>query len=46
MDTVIGKNVTKIACMVFTERKTRQEIRYKIAPKSQYCIVKELDKTE
>ena len=46
MDTVIGKKVTKIACMVFTERKTKQEIRYKIASKSQYCIVKELDKIE
>ena len=46
MDTVVGKKGTKTVLMVLTERKTRQEIIRKIASKSQYCIVKELDKIE
>lgn len=46
MDTVVGKKGTKTVLMVLTERKTRQEIIRKIDSKSQYCIVKELDKLE
>lgn len=46
MDTVVGKKGTKTTLTVLTERKTRQEIIRKISSKSQYCIVKELDKIE
>ena len=46
MDTVVGKAKTKTVLMVLTERMTRQEIIRKIKSKSQYCIVKELDKLE
>lgn len=46
MDTVVGKSGTKAVLMVMTERKTLQEIIRKIPSKSQYCIVKELDKIE
>lgn len=46
MDTVVGKSGTKEVLMVMTERKTLSEIVRKIASKSQYCIVKELDKIE
>ena len=46
MDTVVGKSKTTTVLMVLTERKTRQEIIRKMKSKSQYCIVKELDKIE
>lgn len=46
MDTVVGKSGTKEVLMVMTERKTLNEIVRKIPSKSQYCIVKELDKME
>ena len=46
MDTVVGKSGTKEVLMVMTERKTLSEIVRKISSKSQYCIVKELDKIE
>ena len=46
MDTVVGKSGTKEVLMVMTERKTLSEIVRKISSKSQYCIVKELDKME
>jgi len=46
MDTVVGKKGTKEVLMVLTERKTLNEIIRKIQSKSQYCIVKELDKIE
>ena len=46
MDTVVGKSGTKEVLMVMTERKTLREIVRKIPSKSQYCIVKELDKIE
>ena len=40
MDTVVGKKGTNTVLLVFTERKTRQEIIRKIKSKSQYCVVK------
>ena len=46
MDTVVGKKGSHTVLLVFTERKTRQEIIRKIKSKSQYCVVKELDKIE
>lgn len=46
MDTVVGKSGTKAALLVLTERMTRQEIIRKLQSKSQYCVVKELDKIE
>ena len=46
MDTVVGKKGTNTVLLVFTERKTRQEIVRKIKSKSQYCVVKEIDKLE
>lgn len=46
MDTVVGKKGTTTVLLVLTERKTRQEIIRKIKSKSQYCVVKELDKIE
>ena len=46
MDTVVGKSGTKEVLLVLTERMTRQEIIRKIKSKSQYCVVKELDKLE
>lgn len=46
MDTVVGKKGTKEVLLVLTERKTRQEIIRKIKSKSQYCVVKEIDKIE
>ena len=46
MDTVVGKKGTNTVLLVFTERKTRQEIIRKIKNKSQYCVVKEIDKLE
>lgn len=46
MDTVVGKQKTGTALLVLSERKTRQEIIFKIKSKSQYCVVKALDKLE
>lgn len=46
MDTVVGKKGSKAVLLVLTERKTRYEIVRKIKSKSQYCVVKELDKIE
>ena len=46
MDTVVGKVGTREVLLVLTERKTRYEIVRKIKSKSQYCVVKELDKIE
>lgn len=46
MDTVVGKSKTKTVLLVLTERMTRQEIIRKMKSKSQYCVVKELDKLE
>ena len=46
MDTVVGKQKTKEVLLVFTERMTRQEIIRKIKNKSQYCVIKEIDKIE
>ena len=46
MDTVVGKKGTNTVLLVLTERQTRQEIIRKIKSKSQYCVVKEIDKLE
>ena len=46
MDTVVGKQGTKTVLLVLTERKTRQEMIFKIKSKSQECVVKALDKLE
>ena len=46
MDTVVGKKNTSTVLLVLSERKTRQEMIFKIKSKSQYCVVKELDKLE
>ena len=46
MDTVVGKQGSSTALLVLSERKTRQEIIFKIKSKSQYCVVKALDKLE
>lgn len=46
MDTVVGKKGTKEVLLVLTERKTRHEIIRKIKSKSQFHVVKELDKIE
>ena len=46
MDTVVGKQGTKTVLLVLTERKTRKEIIYKMASKSEKCVVKTLDKIE
>ena len=46
MDTVVGKSSTKEVLLVLTERMTKQEIIRKLKSKSQYCVVKELDKLE
>ena len=46
MDTVVGKKGTHEVLLVLTERKTRDEKIRKIKSKSQYCVVKELDKIE
>lgn len=46
MDTVVGKKGTKEVLLVLTERKTLHEIVRKIKSKSQYHVVKELDKIE
>ena len=44
LDTVVGKQKTKTALMVMTERSKDIEIVRKIESKSQECIVRELDK--
>lgn len=46
MDTVVGKKKTKKVLLVLSERKLREEIIIKIDEKSQYCVVKALDKLE
>jgi len=46
MDTVVGKKGTSTVLLVLTERKTREEIIRKMKSKSQYCVVRELDKIE
>ena len=46
LDTVVGKQGTKTALMVLTERSVGIEIIRKIESKSQECIVSELDKLE
>lgn len=46
LDTVVGKQKTKAALMVMTERANGIEIIRKIESKSQECIVRELDKLE
>ncbi len=46
MDTVVGKQKTSTVLLVLSERQKRQEIIFKIASKSQYCVVKALDKLE
>ena len=46
MDTVVGKKGTSTVLLVLTERKTREEIIRKIESKSQYCVVRELNKIE
>lgn len=46
MDTVVGKKGTSTVLLVLSERKTRQEIILKLQSKSQYCVVKALDKLE
>lgn len=46
IDTVVGKQGTKAALMVMTERSTGIEIIRKIESKSQKCIVEELDRME
>ena len=46
LDTVVGKQKTKAALMVMTERSKGIEIIRKIESKSQECIVRELDKLE
>ena len=46
MDTVEGKKRTSTVLLVMTERKTRQELIFKMKSKSQYCVVKTLDKLE
>lgn len=46
LDTVVGRQKTKAALMVMTERSKGIEIIRKIESKSQECIVRELDKLE
>ena len=46
MGTVVGKRSTSEVLLVFTERKTREEIIHKIKSKSQYSVVKEIDRIE
>lgn len=46
MDTVVGKKGTKEVLLVLTERSNLHEIIRKIKSKSQYHVVKELDKIE
>jgi len=47
MDTVVsGKNKSKAALLVFTERFTREEMIFKINRKSQKYVIKEINKIE
>lgn len=46
LDTVVGKQKTKSALMVLTERSKGIELIRKIESKSQECIVRELDRLE
>lgn len=46
MDTVVGKKGSKTVLLVLTERKTLQEIIRKIPSKSQYHVVRALDRIE
>ncbi len=46
MDTVVGKRGTKTVLLVLTERMTRLEYIFKMPSKSEYCVVKTLDKLE
>ena len=46
MDTVVGKQGTKAVLLVLTERKTRQELIFKMSSKSQKCVVQKLDRLE
>lgn len=46
MDTVVGAKGSKTVLLVFTERKTLQEIIRRIPSKSEYYVVKEIDKIE
>lgn len=46
MDTVVGKQKTSTVLLVLSERKTRQEMIFKMKSKSQNCVVNELDKLE
>lgn len=46
MDTVVGERGRKAVLLVLTERMTRREIVRKIKSKSQFHVVKELDKIE
>lgn len=46
MDTVVGKSGSKQVLLVLTERKTLQEIIRKMKNKSEYCVIKEIDKIE
>ena len=46
MDTVVGRKGTSAVLLVLSERKLRQEIMLKLQSKSQYCVVKALDKLE
>ena len=45
-DTVVGKQGTKSALFVMTERKTREEIIFKIESKSQECVLACIDSLE
>lgn len=46
MDTVVGKQGTKVALLVLSERMVRQELVFKIKSKSQKEVIKALDKLE
>lgn len=46
MDTVVGKQGTKTVLLVLTERKSRQEMLFKMKSKSEASVVKALDKLE
>lgn len=46
MDTVVGKPGTKACLLVLTERKMNLELVFKLASKSQSCLVKTLDRME
>jgi IS30 family transposase len=46
MDTVVGKQGTKTALLVLSERKTRQELIFKLKTKSQSEVIRVIDKLE